>query len=168
LISKPPGISVPGSATGTRSPAVKFLAPQTIWRSEPSPCVDLADAEAVGLRVLLEGLDLADHHEGQRGEAEGRDRLHLEAEHREDFRDALGGDAGEVEVTGERLEGDFHGSGELAQEARVVVVEVADVVDAVDQHRDAFEAEAEGEARPSFGSRPQSSRTFGSTRPHAH
>jgi len=37
LISKPPGISVPGSATGTRSPALKFLAPQTIWRSEPSP-----------------------------------------------------------------------------------------------------------------------------------
>jgi hypothetical protein len=28
--------------------------------------VDLADAEPVGLRVLLEGLDLADHHEGQR------------------------------------------------------------------------------------------------------
>ena len=37
LISKPPGITVPGSATGTRSPALKFLAPQTIWRGLPSP-----------------------------------------------------------------------------------------------------------------------------------
>ena len=55
---------------------------------------------------------------------------------------------GEVEVTGEGLEGDFHGLGELAQEAQVVVVEMADVIDAVDQHRDAFEAEAEGEAGP--------------------
>ena len=51
-------------------------------------------------------------------------------------------------MTCEGLERNFHGLGELAQEARVVVVEVADVVDAVDQHRDALEAEAEGEAGP--------------------
>ena len=36
-MTKPPGSSAPGSATGTTSPALKFFAPQTIWRTTPSP-----------------------------------------------------------------------------------------------------------------------------------
>ena len=35
-IVKPLGITVPGRATGTRSPALKFFAPQTIWRIAPA------------------------------------------------------------------------------------------------------------------------------------
>jgi hypothetical protein len=33
----PPGKTAPGSASGTLSPALKFFAPQTIWRGLPLP-----------------------------------------------------------------------------------------------------------------------------------
>src|SRR5687768_13480704 len=41
--------------------------------------------------------------------------------------------------------------GELLEEPEIVLVEQADVVDAVFQHRDAFDAGAEGESRIAFG-----------------
>ena len=55
----PSGITAPGRATGTVWPAATFGAPQTIVRFAVAG-VHLADAELVGVRVLLDRENLAD------------------------------------------------------------------------------------------------------------
>ncbi len=49
---RPSSSTVPGSATATVSPASKFQAPHTIWPRRGLPHVDLAELQAVGVRVL--------------------------------------------------------------------------------------------------------------------
>ena len=63
-IVKSPGSTVPGSATTTRSPTAKFVAPQTMSRGSAFADVDLDRPD--GLLELGELLDLDDPADGQR------------------------------------------------------------------------------------------------------
>mgnify|MGYP003344853091 CR=1 FL=1 len=73
---------------------------------------------------------------GQPGPAKPRD---LEAEKRDRAFELVDGGV-ELDVVLQPVEGDFHGSGELLQEAEIILVEIADVIDAVEQHGEALEA----------------------------
>ena len=68
---KSPGSVVPGSATATRSPTAKFVAPQTMSRNSDSPTSTLTGPD--GLLELGELLDLGDPADGQRAR-NGADR----------------------------------------------------------------------------------------------
>ena len=91
--------------SGTLSPALKFCAPQTIWRS-PCAVVDAADGELVGVRMLVARDDLRDD---DAVELAG-DFLHaldFEAEHGEPLGQFLGRPV-EINVLFEPVKGDFH------------------------------------------------------------
>src|SRR5690606_40026603 len=96
----------------------------------------------------------------QRGGAGVLHSLDLEAEQRDRAADLVDGDAVEGNVVLEPVQGNLHSewsvwsritspsSGKLPQEAKVVLVEIADVIDAVDHHGEPFEAHAEGVSTP--------------------
>src|SRR5665647_549429 len=116
-----------------------------------------AQAELVGVGVLLAGEDLA-HDEaaevlGVARRADPVDALDLGARHRKQLGELLDG-AWPVDVLLDPAERYSHGLrllSELPQEADVVVVEQAQVGDAVLEHRHALDAQAEGEAAVLLG-----------------
>src|SRR5665648_536940 len=116
-----------------------------------------AQAELVGVGVLLAGEDLA-HDEaaevlGVARRADPVDALDLGARHRKQLGELLDG-AWPVDVLLDPAARYSHGLrplSELPQEADVVVVEQAQVGDAVLEHRHALDAHAEGEAADLLG-----------------
>ena len=86
----PSGMTAPGLATATVWPAATLGAPQTICDGVLLADVDDADAEPVGVGVLVGLDDLADDEVLKRGDAVVLDSLDLGAGHRESLGE-LGG-----------------------------------------------------------------------------
>ena len=89
----PPGITAPGSATGTVCPAATLGAPQTIVRVAVAG-LHLADAQPVGVGVALDREHPADHEAVRRGRPDVRDPLDLGGPQREQLAQLLDGQVG--------------------------------------------------------------------------
>ena len=158
-MARPPGSCAPSTAQGTSSPAAAFGAPQTIVSALGAADIDRAHAQAVCVGVLLDAFDPADHHARER-RGGGRDVLDLEPRHRQGIAQPGGIERG-IDQRPQPAFGEFHrcvplgivrrGLRELPQEAQVVLVEQAQVVDAVAQHRETVGPHAEREALLALG-----------------
>ena len=91
----PSGITAPGRATATVWPAATFGAPQTICCGSPSPTSTHADAQPVGVRVLLGAEHVADDEVRAAGaDAVVVDAVDLGAGHREARRELAHAEVG--------------------------------------------------------------------------
>ncbi len=151
VITSPAGSRAPTVAQGAFIPATALGAPQTIGKPLGHTDVDDADLQPIGVRVRIDALDVADDdpREGRGGE---RRFLDFEPGHRQPFAQ-LGAADRRIGHRAQPVLGKLHAdipgvfiSRELPQEAEIVQVELADVGDAVAQHREAVGAHAEGEA----------------------
>ncbi len=101
-----PGMKAPGGANTLVMPVRAFGAPHTTWTGSPVAGIDHADAQAVGIRMLL-GLDDARDDERREQLRLVLDALDLEPDHGE-----LVGELAErpvgVEMLLEPGEGEFH------------------------------------------------------------
>ena len=109
---RPSGIRRPGDATATVSPAPKFQAPHTIWRGSRAAGVDLAELQAVGVRMRVR----LEHEAGDDellepvllGQAAARDLLDLDACERDARAELVERRQRVVQVILEPLEQDLH------------------------------------------------------------
>ncbi len=99
------GNDAPGRMSGTLSPALKFCAPQTIWRS-PVPSLTRQSGELVGVGMLVARDDLR-HDDAVERAGDFLHALDFEAEHGEPLGQFLGRPV-EINVLFEPVKGDFH------------------------------------------------------------
>ena len=129
-------------------PAATLGAPQTIVRVAVAG-VDLADAEPVGVRdAARRESTLPTTKPSADGGPDVRDPLDLGAGHRQPLGELLGGEAGVAVARAARSTGP---SSELLQHPHVVLEELAQVGDAVLEHRDPLDPHPEGEALDPLG-----------------
>src|SRR5690348_1276931 len=151
VIDCPPGSVAPSSAQGTRKPFAAFGAPQTTCnaRSRPTSTVQTRSRSASGCGatcVIVPTTTCAKDGAARTTSSTSKPAI-VSLSH-----NAAVSIGGSTSVRNHRSENFMPGaSSELREEAQVVLVEQAQVVDAVAQHREAIGSDAERESLPALG-----------------
>src|SRR3954463_3198077 len=148
IVNSPPGMTPPGSTTATVAPAPKFQAPQTIDRGWPRPTSTRVSCSLSAFGCLSASSTLPTTKCSRLSPPGAPRRTTRSTSQLVKTRRRASSSTGRSKSTYSRSQLTATFISELLQNAHVVLPEEAQVGEAVTEHRDALDAEAEREAGP--------------------